>query len=241
MKPRIISLALLTAALLATVCRRSNDGADTEVVLKNGADTLSWVMGENIGLSMVDALPFPLNKEVFLRAVEHTMEGKPQPISDTLYYNAIDLIMQQTIAMRQKDADDTRTRVNAEQDAYFARLVQENPNVKKHPSGFYYEVLKAGSGPTAKMSQRIKFDYRSYLMFSGEVFDQTYGKREPIVHVVGSPMFPGFVEGFQLMNAGSIFRFYFPYQSLAGESTSGSVQAFTPMIYDVELHEMYKD
>ena len=78
-------------------------------------------------------------------------------------------------------------------------------------------------------------------MLTGEPYDQTYGKRDPIVHVVGEPMFPGLIEAFQLMNAGSIYRFYFPYQVAFGAQGSGNIPGYTPLIYEVEVHELYPD
>lgn len=236
---KVLIAFIVVAAMLATGCKKTGSNG-SEPVLENGADTLSWVMGENIGRSVVDGLPFPLDKEVFVQAILHTIDGKPQPINDTVYEEIIGVIMQSTIMMKQKQADDIKSQADSQQETYFAQLEANNPNVKKHPSGFYYEVLTPGSGPNAKYAQRIRFDYRSFLL-SGEAFDQTYGKREPIVHVVGQPMFPGLIEGFQLMNAGSKYRFYFPYQALAGSRTSGSVQAYTPMIYEIELHEIYNN
>ena len=131
--------------------------------------------------------------------------------------------------------------VDEKQEAYFSELQKSNSKVKRHPSGFYYEVMKEGKGPKAKLAQRIKFDYRGKLMFTGEAFDQTYGKREPIMHVVGEPMFPGLIEAFQLMNPGSIYRFYFPYQLAFGAAGGGTVPGYTPLIYEVELHETYDD
>ena len=109
-----------------------------------------------------------------------------------------------------------------------------------NPSGFYYEVLKPGKGANAQIGQRILFDYRSFLMFNGEPYDQTYGVRDPILHVVGRPMFQGLIDALQLMNAGSIYRFYFPYQLAFGETGAGDIPGYTPFIYEVELHEIYE-
>lgn len=229
-------IIIAAMAMMAAGCKNTNTGKAP--VLEDGLDTLSWVMGENIGLSIVDGLPFELDREVFLRAVEHTLDGKPQPINDTLYAELAQLIMQSTINMKKKQVADQSAQIDSAQQAYFARLQRDNPNVKKHEAGFYYEVLQKGHGPNAKLAQRIKFDYRSFLMFTGETYDQTYGQRDPIIHVIGTPMFPGLIQGFQLMNAGSKYRFYFPYQLVAGERTSGALQAYTPMIYEIELHEI---
>ena len=170
-----------------------------------------------------------------------TIDGKEQPLSDSAFNETMNYIifMQQKEALRK--AAGNKSIVDRQQEAYFANLVKEKPDIKRHPSGFYYEVLKRGKGPNAEVGLRVLFDYRSYLMFSGEAYDQTYGKRDPILHVVGKPMFPGLIEGLKMMNAGSIYRFYFPYQLAFGERGSDPIPGFTPFIYEVELHEIYLD
>ena len=75
-------------------------------------------------------------------------------------------------------------------------------------------------------------------MLDGKPYDQTYGKRDPINHVIGEPMFKGLIEGMMLMNEGSIYRFYFPYQLAFGQQGSGDIPGYTPFIYEVELHSV---
>ena len=124
---------------------------------------------------------------------------------------------------------------------YFARLEREKPGIRKHPAGFYYEALASGKGANALYGQRVSIDYRSFVMLTGEPYDQTYGRRDPIMTVVGDPMFTGLIQGLQLMNKGSKFRFYFPYQLAFGDGRNAHMPAYTPMIYEVELHEIYPD
>ena len=232
-----IIYATATVAILMAGCTPKGDAP----VLKNAEDTVSWVMGENVGKTMVSGFPLPINNEVFLQAVRYTLEDREQPMPDSVYEDALAYIMMLADASQRAKVKDQRQMADSLQQAYFAKLVAENSKVKQHPSGFYYEVLREGHGPKAKYAQRVKFDYRSYLIPGGEQYDQTYGQREPIVHVVGNPMFQGLIDGLQLMNAGSLYRFYFPFQMLANEQTSGSVKAYTPMIYDIELHEVFND
>ena len=80
-------------------------------------------------------------------------------------------------------------------------------------------------------------------MLTGEQFDQSngYSGGEPIIHVVGNPMFPGLLEGMQLMNAGSLYRFYFPNQLAFGANGSEDIPPYTAVIYEVELHEIMND
>ena len=235
MKQRLLIGAL--ALLLLAACGEKNKAPR----LENMNDTLSWVMGENLGLALDQMESFQLDYDLVMQAMKHTLDGKEQPLSDSAFHDMMNYIifMQQQEALRK--AEGNKTMVDRQQEAYFANLEKENPNVKKHPAGFYYEVLKQGKGRTAEVGLRVSFDYRSFLMFSGEAYDQTYGKREPISHVVGEPMFPGLIEAFQLMNKGSIYRFYFPYQLAFGPTGGGSIPGYTPLIYEIELHELYKD
>ena len=235
MKYKIMTLAVVT--MMAAGCTAPK-GETPE--LKDVNDTLSWIMGVNVAKSLPEETFFELDKEVFCAAIENTLSGKQQPIDDTTMAQGMQFMAMQDYAFQKNREKNKAQTATATQEEYFKKLVAKNKNVKKSPSGFYYEVLREGHGARAKYAQRIRFDYRSYTL-DGKPFDQTYEQREPIVHVVGEPMFPGLIEGFQLMNAGSIFRFYFPYQMLGGTRGSGSVEAYTPMIYDIELHEIYAD
>ncbi len=230
-------LIIAASVLIGAACNRPK--AETPE-LKNFEDTLSWIMGENLALSLPEETFFNLDKEILAQAVAHTLKGLPQPIDDTTYNGGMQYIMIQNYAYQKKQEKLRKQNIDSVQNDFFRKLTATNKNVKRHPAGFYYEVVREGSGPRATYAQRIRFDYRSFTL-DGQPFDQTYGRRDPIIHVVGEPMFPGLIEGFQLMNAGSLYRFYFPYQMLAGDKNSGSVQAYTPMIYEIELHETYND
>ncbi len=231
-----IAIPLMAAALMLAAC---NNKAPK---LNNMNDTLSWALGENFALTLKQSQIKNVNEEIVIQALRHTLANNPKVLDDTTYFLAIQYIMnqqQQANHPQQQTADPQK--VTADQETFLANLEANNPKVKKHPAGFYYEVLREGKGPKAAYAQRIKFDYRSFLMLTGEAYDQTYGKREPIIHVIGNPMFPGLIEGLQLMNAGSIYRFYFPYQLAFGEQGSGDIPGYTPFIYEVELHELYPD
>ena len=229
MKQHILILA--AAAVLLAACSHHEPKLDSR------SDTLSWVLGQNVAQSLMQGPLTDIDRDIFLQAVANTLDGKPQPLSDEQYQQALDYIVSTTQIANMRQSNDLQRKADTAQERYFADLVAKNPDVRRHPSGFYYQQLKAGSGPNAKYSQRIVFDYRGFLMLTGQPFDQTYGKRDPIVHVVGNPMFPGLIEAFQLMNAGSIYRFYFPYQLAFGAEGSETIPPFSPVIYEIELHQ----
>jgi FKBP-type peptidyl-prolyl cis-trans isomerase len=230
-----ITPIFIAAALFAAGC--SNNPT-----LEDRTDTLSWALGRNTALSLISGNEaVKIDNEVYMQALRHTLDGREQPITDQEYAEAMQYIIATTRMHQMKSAKEQQNSVDKAQNEYFEKLAKENPNVKRHPSGFYYEVLRKGHGPNAKYAQRIRFDYRSFLMLTGEPYDQTYEKREPIIHVVGKPMFHGLIDAFQLMNAGSIYRFYFPYQLAFGEQGAGEIPGYTPFIYEIELHDIYKD
>lgn len=226
--------------MLLTSCNNNRNTEAPQLSSRN--DTLSWAMGENIGMTLKEfGNVLELDNELVQKAIRHTLNGGAQPLDEAALREAMSVILyEQQAEMMQRD-NQNEAQINRQQEAYFAQLVSEHPNVKKHESGFYYEVVKAGKGRTARFGDRVKFDYRSFLMFTGEPYDQTYGKRKPIVHVVGKPMFQGLIDGMQLMQAGSIYRFYFPYQLAFGPQGSGDIPGFTPFIYEVEMHEVFDD
>ena len=239
------TLIILAAAALFAGCNKNastavNTDENGMPKLANMADTLSWITGMNIAQTLPTETFFKMNPDLVVEAMRYTLKGMEQPIDDTTFNGGMQYIMIQDYAFQKKHAADMRRAADSTQKAYFKQLVAKNKKVKSHPSGLYYEVLREGKGPKAGYAKRIRFDYRSYTL-DGEVYDQTYGNRGSIIHVVGTPMFQGLIEGFQLMNAGSLYRFYFPYQLLGNEEGSGSVKAYTPMIYDIELHEIYND
>ena len=144
-------LAMFAAALLFTAC--GNKG--TDVKLDNMDDTLSWVMGENIGNTLAKGTFFELDEELLLQAVRTTLAGGKQPIADSVYEEGVNFIMSMTYLKQSQEEEKSRANADSVQDAYFKNLEATNPNVKKHKSGFYYEVIKQGKGPNAKYAQRI--------------------------------------------------------------------------------------
>ncbi len=210
-------------------------------------DSLSWAYGQYLALALQgEYFDTVFNHDLVLEAFAYTLKGGTQNhLSDDMARDIAQYTNLQYSAIMQHKARAVANSVDGQQRAWLDNLEKTNHNVKRYPMGdyaFYYEVLKPGHGPKAEYAQRIRFDYKSFNLLTGEPIDQTYGNREPIVHVVGTPMFPGLIQAFQLMNAGSIYRFYFPYQLAFGaEGSGGAVPPYTPVIYEIELHELYEN
>ena len=239
---KILLIAFSALALASCGSKNTVTVPATPPELHTQIDTLSWAYGQNIASVLQTGFFNELDADLIIQSALYTLKGgTQQPLTPEMTRQIIDYIMLMYNSSAEQADADTRQKVDQAQEEYFQRLTSENPNVKRHPKGFYYEVLKAGKGPNAYYGQRIEFDYRSYIMLTGQPYDQTYGKRDPIIHVVAEPMFPGLIDAFQLMNAGSIYRFYFPYHLAFGSTGSDGIPPYTPLIYEVELHKTFDD
>ena len=209
---------------------------DQQPQLANKNDSLSWALGftlaQNIASTGVD-----INREVLFQAICNTLDSKQQPMTQEQTYILLNELEQRAQEYQMENSQSVFQETRAREAAYFSQLMKDNPNVKKSDKGFYYEVLKEGNGRQGAYGLVVVFDYKGTFT-NGQIFDQTYGNREPITHIVGETLMPGLFEAFCMMRAGSTYRFYFPCEMAFGEKGTENIPPFSTVIYEVELHEV---
>lgn len=109
--------------------------------------------------------------------------------------------------------------------------------IQTTPSGLQYQVLKAGTGPTANDQDGVSLQIHGTLRDGSE-----FQPVAPMRFQVGQPMIPGFTEGVKLMSKGSKFRFWLPpklgYGAEPGAQGPGAELADKVLIFDVEMSEV---
>lgn len=225
--------------LLCTLSALSAMGQGN-VKLNTRTDTLSWVLGESYAKAYLNT-GLSLDKDIIISAFSQTLNNQGQPIDDDTYKAVFDYLSFNIVKLQKQKQQLLVEKTQKAEEAYFQKLLADHPDIKQAPEGFYYEVIRAGFGPKAPRDKRISFDYRGFNMLTGEPIDQTYGKRDPIVTVLNEHIFPGLLYGLQLMEAGSIYRFYFPNALAFGPSGSQNIPPYTSLIYEVELHTIFND
>lgn len=231
----------LSAAMLMLGMASCSQKAENKV-LANQTDTLSWAMGTSLAQTAQSGF-YKFDEDIVREAFESVLRGEKQPLDQKSYAEACDYLNYLASTQSHQIAKQQAQQAQATDEQLFANLEQQNPNIKKTQSGLYYEVLQEGHGPNAKEGLRISFDFKGSYMSDGALIQQTYGTREPVSHVVSRSMFPGLFEGLQLMNAGSKYRFYIP-SSLVVDANGTAPNGVVPnraVVYEVELHEIYKD
>lgn len=228
---KLYLLCGICAVVLATGCNKK------QPVLESQRDTLSWAMGMSLA-STVQSEFYDFDPALVQRAFESSLSKEKQPLDTETYNAACQYIAFLVTKHERETAKRQANEASAKQAEYFDQLLKTNPKLKKAPEGFYYEVLSEGQGPTAKVGLRVRFDFTGINPYTGQVIETTQGRTEPLIHLLARPMFEGLLAGMQLMRAGSKYRFYFPHELVTG---ANGIPPYTPVVYEVELHEIYPD
>ena len=107
------------------------------------------------------------------------------------------------------------------------------------PSGLQYKVLKAGSGPKPGLHDQVTVHYTGTLI-DGTVFDSSVQRGQPASFAVNG-VIPGWTEALQLMNTGSKWQLFIPYNLAYGEQGAGEkIGPYSTLIFEVELLKIGK-
>jgi len=122
------------------------------------------------------------------------------------------------------------------------RFLAENgqrPEVVTLESGLQYEVLTAGTGARPLISDRVTVHYHGSLL-SGKVFDSSVERGSPATFGVGQ-LISGWTEALQLMQEGSKWRLYIPYDLAYGDRGAGQdIPPYATLVFDIELIKIVK-
>lgn len=139
---------------------------------------------------------------------------------------------QQDFERRQREG----VQENIDAGAKFMKEVSNNKSVYTTQSGLKYRCLREGNGRKPKVTDRVKVHYTGKLI-DGTTFDSSVDRGEPIVFALNE-VIPGWTEGLQLMDEGSKYLLYIPYNLGYGERPAGSIPPGSTLVFEVELLEI---
>ncbi len=127
-------------------------------------------------------------------------------------------------------------RLVAEKAIQAAELDKVAAGFDETPSGLRYKMIQEGKGVQAEKGKKVSVHYEGSLL-SGEVFDSSYKRSEPIDFQLGvGQVIPGWDEGISLLKVGDKARFVIPSDLAYGSAGAGGViPPDATLIFDVEL------
>ena len=125
-------------------------------------------------------------------------------------------------------------KIMKDQGEKFLAQKESEANVVKTESGLMYEVLTEGEGDKPGGTANVKVHYTGTFI-DGKVFDSSVERGEPIEFGLNQ-VIKGWTEGLQLMNRGSKYKFYIPYDLAYGaQGYPGAIPAYSALTFEVEL------
>ena len=125
-------------------------------------------------------------------------------------------------------------------------FTQDDTSAGKNSDYIYVQVLEAGEGIESPLyTDTVRMAYRGRLIptknyANGYVFDETYlgdfsWHTAGMATMASSTLVTGFTTALMNMHRGDRWRVYIPYQLGYNTSSSGSVTAYSNLIFDIAL------
>lgn len=189
-------------------------------------DKLSYALGMSMASSLVNSGLNQIDTDSFVKAFVEVInngaaEMNPQEANQYI---------QEYLSKRQNEMLGENLRIGRK----FLEENKKKNGVITLASGLQYEILKEGSGPKPKATEKVKCHYHGTLI-NGKVFDSSVERGQPAVFGVNQ-VIKGWVEALQLMSVGSKWRLYIPSELAYGSQGAGSsIEPNSTLIFDVEL------
>ncbi len=230
MKKRIIYLIALVLTYAGTSCQQIGKN----VKLKTDVDSVSYAIGYMVGSNNNRQLKNTpggekLNLDIISAAFTSITKGEESKLTDE---EANKVIRNYFEKIRKEEAQKGLEKGNK-----FLEKNGKRKEVTTTESGLQYEVLKQGNGPKPTTEDKVKVHYHGTLI-DGKVFDSSVDRGKPTSFPV-TGVIKGWIEGLQLMNVGSKYKFYIPGNLAYGERRQGKdIGPNETLIFEVELLEI---
>lgn len=192
-------------------------------------DKVSYALGLGIGRQLSEMGANSLNIDDFAQAIKDVITGAQLQLSDVEAQTLVQNFFQEKQKQQSAGAIEEGEKFLAENAA--------KEGVVTLSSGLQYQVIKEGNGKRPKATDQVKCHYEGTLI-NGQMFDSSIKRGEPATFPLNQ-VIAGWTEGLQLMQEGSKYRFFIPYNLGYGERGAGNtIPPYSTLIFDVELIEV---
>ncbi len=181
-------------------------------------------------------------QDFFLKTVNVQQMPPPFKEGDKIYFDItlVDIVgrdayiakQQQMMMEKQQQFETEKNNEKAKIDSY---LKEKGLQPEVLPSGLMIVHTQVGTGELPPSGSRLSVHYKGTLL-NGEVFDESYGRGQPIQFKVGAgQVIRGWDEGLQFVRKGGKAIFIIPFELAYGERPAGSIPAYSTLVFEVEL------
>lgn len=237
-------LSVFAIALLVVSCNQN--GAQNKP-LSTAVDSLSYAVGMNSTTMLTSTFGEEFDIDLFYQGYKDAIDSTDTKIDQALVQGIIQSYMQkkqrEDYEKAQAEAAKKAEEQYADLKAAGEKLMADNiskEGVQTTESGLQYIVLKEGNGEKPSSTDKVKVHYHGTL-FDGTVFDSSVERDQPFEFSLSGGVIQGWIEGVQLMDVGSKYKFFIPQELAYGhQQRSNEIKPFTPLVFEVELLEIVK-
>lgn len=121
-----------------------------------------------------------------------------------------------------------------EKNLQYLQVLSTQEGIRPLPCGIYYKVLQTGGGDTSPTVRSIVTVHYKGSLIDGREFDNSYSRNCPEAFRL-CDVIDGWQLALQRMHTGDRWMIYIPYTMGYGSRASGSIPAFSTLIFEVEL------
>jgi FKBP-type peptidyl-prolyl cis-trans isomerase len=227
MKKSVILLAV--CAMMGTVCAQN-------VELKSFNDSASYAIGRDIFRNW-EQQQLGIDARIAGQALIDAANAQSR-LNDQQAFPLLQRFQKEfeRRQMEQEASKNPVARENIEKGEQFMKEISNNKSVYTTKSGLKYRKVKEGNGKHPVATDRVKVHYTGTLI-DGKKFDSSIDRGEPLTFPLNQ-VIPGWTEGLQLMDEGSKYILYIPYNLGYGTRDMGDIPAGSTLIFEVELLEI---
>ena len=195
--------------------------------LRNGTDSISYALGILFGKNIQSGGFQTINADVFAQTVRKVIHNEALEMTPEQANVVVNNQYQKMQQLKfEKNLKDGRAFLNSNKDL---------PGVVTLPSGLQYKVVKNGTGPKPKATDKLTVHYHGTLI-DGMIFESSVERNQPIELTVNQ-VIPGWIEALQLMPVGSKWILYIPSELAYGENPrpGGPIEPYSALIFEVEI------
>ena len=206
----------------------SQVSAEEKLVLKNQKETVSYIIGMDIGGNLKKQ-SIDIDPNILVKGIQDGLAGAKSLLTDQEIQETMVAFQKEMMAKQAEVAKKNKT----EGEVFLAEN-KKKEGVKTLPSGLQYKVIKAGTDKKPKLSDSVTSHYRGTLI-DGTEFDSSYKRGQPVTFPV-SGVIPGWTEALQLMGEGAKWQIFVPSNLAYGERGAGIVIGpNATLIFEIEI------
>lgn len=209
----------------------------TPKTFKSNLDSASYAFGFSMASQLKSGGLTKLNYDQMVAGLKDVFNNAKPALTEQQCQTAINTLFTSFSATREEQSKQQYMPTIKEGEEFLAKN-KIKTGIKTTVSGLQYEVITQGAGAKPLATDRVTVNYKGTLL-DGTEFDSSEKQGKPITFGLNQ-VIKGWTEGVQLMQEGSKYRFFVPYNLAYGERDMGQITPFSTLIFEVELVKIEK-